>query len=169
MASPGWRAGLNVAGDWDVLSGLVKSSHEAALATLEAGASGAVGPYASATGYIVEDEARLTVDIFLSRLARHTKNIIKNPSVSLLVMESKPEAPIHEKMRATLMGQAVPVQEKETFTRLKQAYLKKFPRAEVFFTLPDFTFYRIEPVEIHWIAGFGKAGTLFFKEGKWQA
>jgi len=173
-----------VANDWQLLSGLIKSSHEAALATLEddwprrppAGASLSKPqaaacqswPYASATGYILDDEKRLAVDILLSRLARHTKNILKNPAVSLLVVESKAKAPVHEKMRATLRGQAFPVQEKEAFERLKLAYLEKFPKAEIFFTLPDFAFYRIEPQEIHWIAGFGKACTFVFRDGKWR-
>ncbi len=171
-----------MASDWELLSGLINSSSEAALATLEDGwprppagaslskpqaAACQSWPYASATGYIVENE-RLTVAVFLSRLARHTKNILKNPAVSLLVMESKAKAPVHEKMRATLRGQAFPVQEKEVFGRLKLAYLEKFPKAGIFFTLPDFAFYRIEPQEIHWIAGFGKACTFVFKDGKWR-
>ena len=125
-------------------------------------------PYASATGYILEDTERLTVDIFLSRLARHTRNIQKNPAVSLLVVEAKSQAPIHEKMRATLLGRTVMVKDADDFNRLKGMYLKKFPKAELFFSLPDFAFYRIEPREIHWIAGFGKAGTFVFDGGKWQ-
>lgn len=149
--------------DWKLLLGLINSSSEAALATLEEGF-----PYASATGYIVENETRLTVAVLLSRLARHTKNISKNPAVSLLVVESKPQAPVHEKMRATLLGQAIPVQDQAAFEPLKRAYLKKFPRSEIFFTLPDFAFYRIEPEEIHWIAGFGKAQTFVFRSGKWE-
>lgn len=172
-----------MAGDWELLSGLILSESEAALATIEenhrpqppAGAGQTEPqaaaypsrPFASATGYVVEDPARLTVALLLSRLARHTRNIQKNPAVSLLVVESS-KAPVHERMRATLAGSVVPVESKAAFEPLKKAYLAKFPRSEIFFTLPDFSFYRLEPMEIHWIGGFGRAGTYHFQAGKWQ-
>ena len=48
----------------------------------------------------------------------------------------------------------------ELFASLKEEYLKVFPRSDMFFQLPDFRFYEVTAVEIHWIGGFGKAGTF---------
>lgn len=154
--------------DFELLSELVKSSSEAALGTLEEKSSGASWPYISGTGYVVEDEARLSAAVFLSRLARHTRNLQKNPRVSLLIIETGTRAPIHERARATLIGQAELIRDEKVSGNLKKEYLKRFPKAEIFFSLPDFAFYRIEPVEIHWIGGFGKAGTFIFEQGQWQ-
>lgn len=154
--------------DFELLSELIKSSSEAALGTLEESSPEAGWhPYLSATGYIVADEESLSAAVFLSKLARHTRNIQKNPCVSLLVVETGRD-PIHQRARATLIGKAVMVRDEEAAGHLKREYLKRFPKAEIFFSLPDFSFYRIEPSEIHWIAGFGKAGTFVFSEGQWQ-
>ena len=154
--------------DLELLSKLIKSSSEAALGTLEEDSSGTVArPYLSATGYVVEDEEKLSVAVFLSKLARHTRNIQKNPRVSLLVVETGRD-PVHQRARATLMGKAVMVRDEEAAGHLKREYLKRFPKAEIFFSLADFSFYRIEPSEIHWIAGFGKAGTFVFSGEIWQ-
>lgn len=155
--------------DLELLSKLIKSSSEAALGTLEEDPSGAAArPYLSATGYVVEDEEKLSVAVFLSKLARHTRNIQKNPCVSLLVVEAGTREPIHQRARATLIGKAVRIRDEENPGGLKREYLKRFPKAEIFFSLADFSFYRIEPSEIHWIAGFGKAGTFVFSGGVWQ-
>jgi len=131
---------------------LADSNCELALATMEAGAS-----FASSTGYLFEKAGDFGhFVLLLSDLARHTKNLRSNPEVSLLVVETGSE-PIQERQRITVKGGAIVVKDEARFEQLKQAYLKVFPRAEVFFELPDFRFYVIEPTEIYWIGGFGKA------------
>lgn len=135
---------------------LIQRHRDAALATLETD-----GPYASACGYLYEPLERLgIIYILLSDLARHSKNIAKNSSVSLLIVENAPLIPIHEKKRATLRGHAQRTTDPEKIASLKKRYLEAFPRSEIFFTLPDFRFYEIAVLEIHWIGGFGKAATL---------
>ena len=135
---------------------ILEAESEAALASLEDGA-----PFTSAVGYLYEKPLREKsagqIYLLLSDLARHTKNIKKNPNVSLLVVSREKSAPIHEKERMTLQGKIAAVADKEKQTGLKTAYLKIFPRAEIFFTLPDFRFYQLAVSEIHWIGGFGRA------------
>ena len=137
---------------------LIQSGHEASLGTIEDGR-----PYVSAVGYVYghSKSAKFgSVFILISDLARHSKNIQKNPAVSLLIVESSVNSPIHERRRATVLGSAKRVEDKENFLSLKQKYLEHFPKASLFFTLPDFRFYEIAIDEIHWIGGFGKAETI---------
>ncbi len=142
----------------DALS-LLAASSEGFLATLEG-----ESPFVSAVSYIYEPDSGAPgkqgkIDLFLSRLARHTKNFQKNPNVSLLVVESS-ALPIYEKKRVTLQGRIQEVKDEERFRKFKAGYLKIFPNAETFFELPDFQFFEIRIAEIHLIAGFGKITTF---------
>ena len=137
---------------------LLQKTHEASLGTLEDGK-----PFVSATGFIYESSGQSkygALYILASDLARHSRNIQKNPNVSLLILEPNPNAPIHERKRVTVQGKTERVEDKGRFPELKAIYLKYFPKSEIFFTLPDFRFYRIEILELHWIGGFGKAETF---------
>lgn len=149
--------------EWPVVETLIRESSEAALATLEQG-----HPYVSAVGYVLADEMPLTLAVLLSRLARHTRNLEKNPAVSLLIQEEDKTVPVHERMRASLMGEAVPVQAKDRLLDLKERYVTRFPNSEIFFSLPDFLFYVVQPREIHWIGGFGRAHTFRLASGQWE-
>lgn len=135
---------------------ILAAESEAALASLEEGA-----PFTSAVGYVYEKPAEEKsagwVYLFLSDLARHTKNIKKNPNVSLLVISREKNAPIHEKERLSLQGALAALPDQGKHAALKAAYLKVFPRSEIFFGLPDFRFYQLRVNEIHWIGGFGRA------------
>lgn len=133
---------------------LLESSKEGALATLE----NTQHPFVSAVGFLYERVEGLgTFYLLLSDLARHTRNLSRDPKVSLLVVEKNEAAPIHERKRMTVQGRVKRVEDKERFQELSCRYLKIFPRSEMFFALPDFRFYEFQPEEIHWIGGFGKA------------
>ena len=92
-------------------------------------------------------------------MARHTRNIQKNPDVSLLVTENGP-APSYEKKRATLQGRIRWVKDETEFKKFKARYIQAFPTSEMFFTFSDFRFFEMEISELHWIAGFGKIETF---------
>ena len=132
---------------------LLSSVHEGSLATMDASGE----PFVSAVGFITEGEK---IFILMSDLARHTKHLIQNPKASLLIVEQNTKLPIHEKKRASLSGLVLRVQDQTAFEKLKQNYLKAFPKANIFFTLPDFRFYEFQISEIYWIGGFGKAESI---------
>ncbi len=140
---------------------LIRESSEAALGTVEGSQ-----PFVSAVGFVSQQSEDIILDLLLSDLSRHTRNLQKNPSVSLLVVEEGKTIPVHEKVRATLLGKAELVKNQEKFQQLKKIYLKQFPKSEIFFSLPDFRFYEIKPQEIHWIGGFGKAQTFILAADK---
>lgn len=106
-------------------------------------------PFGSAVSTLTDDQAR---PLFLiSQLAEHTHNIEHDSRASLLVHEQSIDIQAGE--RLTLVGNATLV---ETTAQLKARYLRYFPGAEQYFAL-DFSFYRIEPVTLRYIGGFGVA------------
>ena len=136
---------------------LLESSHEAAFGTLEG-----TTPFLSSVGYLYQRPRPASVGfravyLLLSDLARHTRNAKAHSSVSLLIMEKNSDLPVHEKKRVSLQGDLTAVEGPAEFAALKDRYLECFPRAQIFFTLRDFRFYKVSIREIHWIGGFGKA------------
>ncbi|HTL47636.1 MAG TPA: pyridoxamine 5'-phosphate oxidase family protein [Verrucomicrobiae bacterium] len=134
------------------------AEHEASLGTVEDGK-----PYVSAVGYVYRPapEGGLgRLYLLLSDLARHSKNLARSSQASLLILEKKEGVPVHETRRMSLQGKVARVADAAFFASLKKEYLQLFPRSEMFFQLPDFRFYEMTPEEIHWIGGFGKAGTF---------
>jgi putative heme iron utilization protein len=87
----------------------------------------------------------------ISRLAEHTANIDADSRASLLVHESG--ADIQAASRLTLVGDAARVD--TGLDALQARYLNFFPDAENLLALGGFAFYRIEPVQLRFIGGFG--------------
>ncbi|MDP3920053.1 MAG: pyridoxamine 5'-phosphate oxidase family protein [Candidatus Omnitrophota bacterium] len=121
-------------------------------------------PYVSATGFLYDDSESEKglgkVYYLMSDLARHTRNLRKNPEASLLVVEAEVSLSIHERKRLTALGTVEAVLGRENHESLKGRYMKVFPRSEIFFGLADFHFYSMPLREIHWYGGFGKAEVL---------
>jgi putative heme iron utilization protein len=55
--------------------------------------------------------------------------------------------------RVTILGEARPLADKDA---LGPRYLRFHPQAESYFSMHDFRFYRVEPVRIRYIGGFGR-------------
>jgi len=107
-------------------------------------------PYASLVLTAFDHDA--TPLLLISRLAEHTKNILKNPRVSLLCDGTAGLAEPLTGPRVTLLGHA----EKTEDDRLKARYLARHPSAEMYAGFADFAFYRINVERAHIVAGFGK-------------
>jgi len=89
--------------------------------------------------------------MLLSKLAIHTKNILADSRVSLMLDERKEGDPL-EGARVMLMGKISPTGE----PRARQAYLRRHPEAEQFAGFADFAIYRIAIEKAHLVAGFGR-------------
>ncbi len=134
---------------------LLVQEKEAALGTLLEGK-----PFVSHIGYGLQRENPEKIYLLLSDLAQHTKNIQTNPYASLLIVESRSDIQTHQKKRMTLLGKLLQISKSEEIGIAKKSYLKKFPYAEMFLSLPDFHFYEFCVEEVHWYGGFGKAATF---------
>jgi hypothetical protein len=125
----------------------LRGQHNGVLATLSHRIEG--HPFASVAPFLCDHAGRPV--ILISSLAEHTRNIAADPRVSLLVQPFSED--MQETARLTLVGRADRLADKDG---LGPRYLRRFPQAESYFALPDFHFYRIEPLRIRYIGGFGK-------------
>src|SRR5690349_18121004 len=138
-------------------SGLAKSllrrSRQGALATLMAGHGDSHGdPYCSLVNVAsAPDGAPI---LLISRLAVHTKNILADDRVSLMLDERAAGDPL-EGARIMVAGRAKEVDDDER-AMLRSRYLNAHPSAEGFVDFKDFSFFRIEPSGAHLVAGFGR-------------
>jgi heme oxygenase (biliverdin-IX-beta and delta-forming) len=125
---------------------LLREGRAGALATLMAGAG---DPYCSLVNVATApDGAPL---LLLSTLAIHTKNILADPRVSLMLDERKAGDPL-EGARVMLMGKAAVTED----AAARAAYLRRQPEAEMFAGFADFAFYRMAVGHAHLVAGFGR-------------
>ena len=128
---------------------LLRRSRQGALATLMAGSG---DPYCSLVN--VASHADGSPILLISRLALHTKNILADARVSLMLDERAAGDPL-EGSRIMLAGRA---QEASVGDHaiLRRRYLNAHPSAEAFVNFKDFSFFRIEPTATHLVAGFGR-------------
>lgn len=106
-------------------------------------------PFGSVVPFMLDHAARPV--ILISRLAEHTRNIDADPRASLIVQETTTD--VQAAARLTLIGDATRVN--ADLDALRMRYLNFFPAAQRLLALGDFGFYRIEPVQLRFIGGFG--------------
>ena len=128
---------------------LLRRSRQGALATLMAG-SGA--PYCSLVNVASHPDG--SPILLISRLAVHTRNILADPRVSLMLDERAGGDPL-EGSRIMLAGRAEQAAGDDA-TILRRRYLNAHPSAEAFVDFADFSFFRIRPSGTHLVAGFGR-------------
>jgi putative heme iron utilization protein len=125
---------------------LLREARSGALATLMPGSG---DPYCSLVNVATAaDGAPL---MLLSTLAIHTKNLLADARVSLLLDERKDGDPL-QGARVMLMGTCV----KDSDPSTPHAYLRRHPEAEQFASFGDFAFYRMQIERAHLVAGFGR-------------
>jgi len=106
-------------------------------------------PFGSITPYLADHDGSLI--ILISSLAEHTKNILHDPHVSLITHDQR-DAHIQTQGRVTLLGNAQAIRDRD---QIGTRYLRYFPEAQSYFQMHDFSFFRIQPVAIRYIGGFG--------------
>jgi putative heme iron utilization protein len=89
--------------------------------------------------------------LLLSRLAVHTKNILADPRISVMIDERKEGDPL-QGARVMLTGTAAATDDPE----IRRRYLDRQPEAEMFAGFADFAFYRMAVNGAHLVAGFGR-------------
>src|SRR5262245_48036915 len=129
---------------------LLREGRSGALATLMHGSG---DPYCSLVNVATAaDGAPL---LLISRLAVHTKNVLADPRVSLMIDERKAGDPL-QGARVMLMGTAAPTEDPHA----RRRYLDRQPEAEMFADFGDFAFYQVTLKAAHLVAGFGRIAIL---------
>ncbi len=140
----------------DYLARLLRERTTAALGTLRAGA-----PYVSMVPYAIATDGSGFV-VHVSKLAAHTRDMLADTRVCLLVSEAEGGAkPAQALARVSVQGQArrIPSSSPD-LSRLKAAYLARFPEAAQLFGLADFSIFQIRPLTARFVAGFGQAHSV---------
>src|SRR5215218_9198700 len=152
MQPPDPRKPMQPTPDFDpgkLAKSLLRRSRQGALATLMAGSG---DPYCSLVNLASDfDGAPI---LLISRLALHTKNILADARVSLMLDERAEGDPL-EGSRIMLAGRAEQAEGAEEAI-LRRRYLNAHPSAEAFVDFRDFSFFRIQPAGLHLVAGFGR-------------
>ncbi|MEY9106730.1 putative heme iron utilization protein [Bradyrhizobium yuanmingense] len=127
---------------------LLRRSRQGALATLMAGSG---DPYCSLVNLASHPDG--SPILLISRLAVHTKNILADSRVSLMLDERAAGDPL-EGARIMLSGRAEEADSDKDL--LQRRYLSAHPSSEGFVSFKDFSFFRIRPTGTHLVAGFGR-------------
>ena len=111
-------------------------------------------PFGSVAPFVLDHQGMPT--ILISTIAEHTKNIIQNGLVSLVVFAN--EEDLQANARLTLLAKAEQTDKNNIFMR--ERYLRYLPQAAQYFDMHDFGFYTLHITHARYIAGFGKMGWL---------
>src|ERR1041384_8187961 len=121
---------------------LWRRSGQGALATLMPGSG---DPYCSLVNVASHPDG--SPILLISRLALHTRNILTDSRVSLMLDERAEGDPL-EGARIMVAGRAEQADDGEV-AALSRRYLAAHPSAEAFVNFKDFSFFRIKPSGAH--------------------
>jgi len=128
----------------------------AALGTLHAGApSVTMTPYALAAD-------RFEFLLLVSGLSAHTRDMLADPRVGLMVLEPEGGAtPSHALARVSIQGTARALAHDDPgYGMAHAAYAARFPDMTGLFELGDFRLFVIEPQSVRAVLGFAQAASL---------
>lgn len=138
-----------------VFQQVMRDRKVAALGTLHGGK-----PFVSMVPFAVVGNSRLVVHV--SKLASHTRDMLKSPDVSMLISESENSGKMAQALaRVTILGRARLLEhDDKSYTEARAAYAERFPDAAPLFEFSDFKLFLIRPTSARLIAGFGQAVTI---------
>jgi heme oxygenase (biliverdin-IX-beta and delta-forming) len=112
-------------------------------------------PFGSVMPYGLDDHGR---PIFLiSTMAMHTQNLQGDPHASLLVTQQDTEGEPLGASRVTLLGNVLPIPEPE-LAEARKLYLGRHANSKYWVDFEDFSFYRMDVVDVYYVGGFGVMG-----------
>lgn len=135
---------------------LLRERTTAALGTLRAGA-----PFVSMVPYAIAADGSGFI-IHVSTLAAHTKDMLADARVSLLIAEAEggEKSPLGL-MRVSVQATAERIApDSLQLTEFRAAYLVRFPDAEQMFGFADFSIFLLRPGSARFVAGFGEAHSV---------
>ena len=112
-------------------------------------------PFGSVMPYAPDEQGR---PVFLiSNMAMHTQNLREDGRCSLFVMQAAADGDPLGAARATLVGNATLVGEEEK-AEVREIYLGRHENSRYWVDFADFHFFRLEPVDMYYVGGFGVMG-----------
>ena len=112
-------------------------------------------PFGSVMPYGLDDHGR--VIFLISTMAMHTQNLKADARASLLVTQDDAGGDPLGASRVTLVGNVLPVPELE-IPETREVYLGRHADSRYWVDFEDFSFYRMDVVDIYFVGGFGVMG-----------
>ncbi len=110
---------------------------------------GSVMPYGLA--------ARAHPIFLISTMAMHTQNLQADPRASLLVTQPDAGGDPLGASRVTLIGNAQTIPQPEV-AEARALYLERYASAKYWVDFEDFSFYRMDVLDVYYVGGFGVMG-----------
>jgi hypothetical protein len=112
-------------------------------------------PFGSLMPFALDSSGR---PIFLiSNMAMHTQNLKADPRCSLFVGQAGADGDALGAARATMIGNAEPVPEND-IAGVRDLYLARHENSRYWVDFPDFSFFRLQPIDLYYVGGFGVMG-----------
>src|SRR5271154_668042 len=118
-------------------------------------------PFGSVMPYGLDDQGS---PIFLiSTMAMHTQNLQADPRASLLVTQDDAGGDPLGASRVTLVGNVLPIPQSEV-AEARKLYLARYANSKYWVDFEDFSFYRMDVVDVYYVGGFGVMGWVSASE-----
>ncbi len=112
-------------------------------------------PFGSVMPYGLDDRGR---PLFLiSTMAMHTQNLQADPRASLLVSQQETDGEPLGASRVTLVGNVRPVPN-DDLAEARKVYLERHANSKYWVDYEDFSFYRMDVMDVYYVGGFGVMG-----------
>ena len=118
-------------------------------------------PFGSVMPYGLDEKGR---PVFLiSTMAMHTQNLQADPRSSLLVTQPDASGDPLGASRVTLLGNVLPIPEPEV-AEARRLYLARYANSKNWVDFEDFSFYRMDVMDVYYVGGFGVMGWVSASE-----
>ena len=118
-------------------------------------------PFGSLMPFALDGEGR---PLFLiSTMAMHTQNLQQDPRASLLVIQADTGGDVLGAARVTVVGNASVIPEPEV-AEARRLYLDLHPNSKYWVDFDDFSFFKMDVVDVYYVGGFGVMGWIVAAE-----
>jgi len=112
-------------------------------------------PFGSVMPYALDARGR---PIFLiSTMAMHTQNLQADSRASLLVTQPDASGDPLGASRVTVMGNVLTIPQSE-IVEARKLYLERYANSKYWVDFEDFSFYRMDVLDVYYVGGFGVMG-----------
>ena len=101
--------------------------------------------------------------LLISTMAMHTQNLQADARASLLVTQDDSGGVPLGASRVTLVGNVLPLPESEV-AEARELYLARYANSKYWVDFEDFSFYRMDVVDVYYVGGFGVMGWVSASE-----
>jgi heme iron utilization protein len=112
-------------------------------------------PFGSVMPYGLDEHGRPT--FLISTMAMHTHNLQADSRASLLVTQADASGDPLGASRVTLIGNVLTIPQLEV-PEARKLYLARYANSQYWVDFEDFSFYRMNVVDVYYVGGFGVMG-----------